>query len=225
MDERQHTLAQQLAGAGRQLERAGLVAWRAGNLSARHTDGSIVTTPSGARKGSLPPAALVWLNAQGAALHPHAARPSSEIKIHLAIYDACPEARAVVHAHPIQATALGLLPAPLRLAITAEAAATLGPVARVPYLRPGAQPLADAIGRAAPRARVILMRQHGAVTWGASLDEALGLMEALEHVASIWLATARVMHPPPTLADDEVHALRHHAGVLAGPAEVIEIDA
>lgn len=75
-------------------------------------------------------------------------QPSSELKVHLAVYAAKPEISAVVHAHPLYATALyraGRLP---QTALLMEAAESLGAVPLVPFIDHGTQALADAVGRA-----------------------------------------------------------------------------
>jgi L-fuculose-phosphate aldolase len=214
-------LQRALVEAGDALAAAGLVAGSAGNLSARARSGRVVCTPSGASVAGLTPGKLVTLTPEGKPLRADQ-RPSSEVGAHLAIYVAAPSAAAVVHAHPIAATALSLADPTPDLRVTAEGAATLGLVARVAYLRPGRPPLADACGRAAALgARAILMRHHGAICWGASLDEALARMLALEHVARIVAAAPGAARLPAA----EVAALREAVGLPgAGGVGGVEVE-
>ena len=84
--------------------------------------------------------------------------PSSELRVHLGIYAAFPETRAVVHGH--------VLPP--------EGAA---PVA--PYAPEGSQELADNVVAAmASGAALVVMERHGTVARGATLEEALATSSA-----------------------------------------------
>ncbi len=220
MNEDPLALQRALIEAGDALAASGLVAGAAGNLSARRASGRVVCTPSGSSVAGLGLGQLVTLDPGGRPLRADQ-RPSSEVGAHLAIYAAAPGALAVVHAHPVAATALGMSRDLPDLCVTAEGAATIGLLARVPYLRPGLAPLAQACGRAAALgARAILMRHHGAICWGASLDEALGRMLALEHVARI----VRAAPDAPRLTPEEVAALREGAGLPgAGGVACVEV--
>lgn len=209
------------------LERAGLIAGAAGNVSVRLSDQRVRATPSGRIKSSLVPEELVELGLDGRPLG--GGRPSSEIAVHLAIYEAAEWARAVVHAHPPVATALASTHSssqPLSFCVTAEGAASIGPVALTPYLRPGGQAIARVCAEGVVAgARVVLMRQHGAVSVGADLEEALARMASLEHVARI-VAQARGLGRVELLPDEEVAALRRGAGLEArAPAGVFEVGA
>jgi len=185
--------------------------------------GRILTTPAGGRKSSLMPEDLLVVDGTGQVLHGDGA-PSSEMPMHLAIYAELPEARAVVHAHPIVASAMAAQAGPLSFCLTAEGSAVLGPVARVPYVRPGTSALGVAVGRACHHAHAILLANHGAVAWDHSVDEALMRMQTLEHVARV-VSAARLLGAPTWLPDFEVRALREVEGDSPeSPVEVIEVD-
>ena len=96
------TLLDALLDAGRRLHAAGLLAASDGNLSVRLPNGLIAMTPSGVPKARLRREDLAHLTLEGEVVAGH---PSSERAMHLAIYRAVPEARAVVHAHPPTAIA------------------------------------------------------------------------------------------------------------------------
>lgn len=212
-----------LVEAGKVLARAGLNAGFSGNLSVRLPGGDVLVTPSGGRKGALRAEDMVRLRACGTPVEGEEGRVSSELPLHLAIYAACPGVGAVVHAHPIAATAIGLVDRPVNLCLTAEAAALLGPTVRVPYIRPGTSALGEAVARAAALGPTLLLAHHGAVTTGASLDEATARMETLEHVCRVWMAAdaANALVPLP---DAEVCALREMFGFdPALPVPVIDL--
>lgn len=195
------------------LARAGMIAGTSGNVSTRISDEMLLTTPAGRSKGRLSADELVRLYRDGRVVDEATSRVSSEIKMHLALYAAVPWVGGVVHAHPVHATALTFFNERVDLCITAEGAAAVGPVARVPYVTPGSKELAVLVAAAAASgARAILLENHGAVTIGETLEEALYRLESLEHVSKLWV-TLRAQDALAHLPVTEVQALRAKAGL------------
>lgn len=173
----------ELCRAARTISAQGLIVAASGNLSFLSGD-SVWATPRGTRKGELGPESLCHCRRLSRGQWEISPQASSEIAMHLAIYDTMADARAVVHAHPIVATVLGAMRPVPSFALTIEGGACLGPISVVNYIRPGGQSLANAVAAAVGcGSRVVLLTHHGAVTWGDSIEEALNLMETLEHVA------------------------------------------
>jgi len=112
---------------------------------------------------------------------------STEGWMHLAMYRARPSIGAVVHAHPVTVTALGIVEQAPSLAITGEGAAFVGPIATVEWFIPGTEALATAVGKVASWSDSIILRHHGAVTAGVSLEEAFARMQSFEQVAQIYV--------------------------------------
>lgn len=162
-------------------EQGFVCAWD-GNVSLRVGE-HILVTPTHLCKGDVRVEDLIVVDRAGRQLFGER-RPSSELKVHLAVYAAKPEISAVVHSHPLYATALyraGRLP---QTALLMEAAESLGAVPLVPFIDHGTQALADAVGRAmAPEVRACVLESHGTVTCGRSLEEAYFLTESLERLA------------------------------------------
>lgn len=162
-------------------EQGFVCAWD-GNVSLRVGE-HILVTPTHLCKGDVRVEDLIVVDRAGRQLFGER-RPSSELKVHLAVYAAKPEISVVVHAHPLYATALyraGRLP---QTALLMEAAESLGAVPLVPFIDHGTQALADAVGRAMrPEVRACVLERHGAVTCGRSLEEAYFLTESLERLA------------------------------------------
>jgi L-fuculose-phosphate aldolase len=199
-------LRRALCDAARALYERGHNAPGDGNLSARRPGGGLLCTPSGAHKGRLEPGAIVALDDAGAPLDP-GQRPSSELRMHLAIYGARADVAAIAHAHSPHAVALtlaglGLEPPPLP-----ELVFTLGRVPTVPYASPTTSGVADAVLPYARTCDAFLLERHGPVALGASLDEALLRLEVVEHTAKIWLL-ARLAGGAAPLDDAEVARLR-----------------
>ena len=200
-------ILQSLCEACRRLHDRNLLAAGDGNLSARLPDGRIAMTPAGVAKAWITPRDFTFLQLDGTILR---GKPSSERLMHLAIYEACPEARVVVHAHPPMAIAWTLARPELK-ALPSEALPEVilgaGTIPIVPYARPGTAALAEGLRPFLPNHRLMVMARHGAVCWGEDAAEAAGGIERLEHVAQILKAAVELGGPLP-LDGEELEALR-----------------
>lgn len=172
------------------LDLRGLIAGGEGNLSARLRTGLIAITPSGIRKASVRERDLLTVSDHGVLKtgRPSGARPSSEMPMHLAIYAARPDVRAIVHAHPPAATGFAVAGRTLPRGVLAELDDVLGDVPLAPFHRPGSGELGRAVATVLANANVALLAHHGAVAVGPTVDAALNLMESLEQAARIVLA-------------------------------------
>ncbi len=205
------TLVERLIAAGRRLDALGLVPARDGNLSARLPAGRrdpgdrVLVTATGVRKRELTPSDIAEVTLEGRPVG--RARPSTELGMHLAIYRIRPEARAVVHAHPPVAVGFASAGLGLTECLMPEVAVALGGVPLTPYATPGTPEVEAAIAGAARTHDAFLLANHGAVTLGTSVDQALDRMETLEHFARIALV-ARLLGGPRPLGEAEVAALQ-----------------
>jgi L-fuculose-phosphate aldolase len=190
-DPRFGQLGWQIIRAGRRLGRGGLIAAAEGNVSAVTAEGALVITRAGTRKDELTPNDLLVLDTDGAVLVGEGL-PSTELALHLAAYASCPEARAVIHAHPIAATAFAATEQSPEWRALAESLASLGPVQLVPYARPGTPAMGESLSSAIGNARVLLLAHHGALTIGASVEQALQRMELLERLCAIHCVSAAI---------------------------------
>jgi L-fuculose-phosphate aldolase len=115
--------------------------------------------------------------------------PSSELAMHLLIYQRRPDINAVCHAHPPTATGYAAAGVPLNKAILSELVITLGCVPVAKYGTPGTEELTDAIEPLVQSYDAILMANHGVVTYGQDLLTAFFRMETTEHFARVTLVT------------------------------------
>jgi len=210
--------AAEIAATGRRLYERGILASFEGNVSIRLPGGGLVTTPSGAHKGRLDAAAMVRLDATGAATA--GVSPSSELPMHLAIYQERDDVRAIVHAHPPIATGYAVAGRELPRAALAEIVTMLGCVPIADYGAPSTRALADSVREPVQTFDVLLLANHGAVTVGNSLEEAAERMVQLEHFAHIALVAhllggARTFTPQQV---QEISRLREQAGAPPVPA-------
>ena len=190
----------------RRLYERGLVAGPDGNVSVRQEDGSILVTPSGLSKVDVTPDDLVVVTLDGRVLEGRHA-PSSELRMHLRIYQRRPDVHAVVHAHPPAATGFAVAGEAFVAPVLPEVILQLGEVPLVPYATPGSDALADAFEPFLASHDGFLMANHGATTVAPTLTTALQRMESLEHGARILLA-ARALGRVNELSAADVRSLR-----------------
>jgi len=197
-----------------ELYAAGLITATGGNASVRGPGGDdLWITPSQFFKGRLRVEQLVRLDLDGTPLDAGALSPSSERLMHCAIYRARPDAHAVVHAHAPFATILADTGLPFP-PISTEAA-FLGDIPRVPFLMPGTDDLARAVGEAARTSWAVLMVNHGLVVAGRTLRRAADMAEIIDRTAQVIVGCHAVGRPPSTLPDEVVHALQAMGDLLA----------
>ena len=190
----------------RRLYERGLVAGPDGNVSVRQEDGSILVTPSGLSKVDVTPDDLVVVTLDGRVREGRHA-PSSELRMHLRIYQRRPDVHAVVHAHPPAATGFAVAGEAFVAPVLPEVILQLGEVPLVPYATPGSDALADAFEPFLASHDGFLMANHGATTVAPTLTTALQRMESLEHGARILLA-ARALGRVNELSAADVRSLR-----------------
>jgi phosphoglycerate dehydrogenase-like enzyme/sugar (pentulose or hexulose) kinase/ribulose-5-phosphate 4-epimerase/fuculose-1-phosphate aldolase len=192
----------------------GLVTATGGNLSVRIPGrDELWITPSQLFKGDLRPELMVRIDLQGRPLDEGTRAPSSERLIHCAIYRARSEAGAVIHAHAPHATILANTDLPF-LPISTEAA-FFGNIPRVPFIMPGTEALAKAVGEAAQQEWAVLLRNHGLIVAGRSLRRAADSVEIIERSAEVILGCYAVGREPPVLPAEAVRTLRRMGDLMA----------
>lgn len=161
-----------------------------GNISMRVADGTILMTPSGWHKGFLTPDLMAQVTLDGEMLK---GTPSSEIAMHLEVYRKCPEAKAVIHAHPPHAIAWSIAHPELKelpAECMSEVILAVGRIPIAPFAMPGTAEMATHIRDLLPDHRVMVLARHGALSWGESLPEAFVGMERIESAAEILFRAA-----------------------------------
>ena len=201
---------------GRRLWTRGFVASNDGNISIRLDDERILTTPKSVSKGFMTPDMCVTTDLAGKKIA-GARAPSSELLMHLAVYEQRPDVRAVVHAHPPKATGFAVAGIPLDRAVLAEVITTLGSIPIAEYGTPSTHELPDAVRKYIKAHDGLLLANHGALTVGGEPFNAYYKMETIEHFAHISLA-ARLLGREHVLSRDEVlrlQGLRGSYGIAA----------
>jgi len=210
-------IKEQMCEIGRRIWQRGFCAGNEGNHSVRLGDDRFLCTPSGMSKGFLEPDDLVVVDqdGQGVFFSSRGRTPTSEIKVHLAIYSHRPDVQAVIHSHPPHATAFAIAGEPIPQGIHPEAELFLGSVPTAPYATPATQAAADTVASVlAPQTRAVVMASHGVVTFSDSLMDAYHKLEILDAYCRL-LLLARPLGGGKTLAPallDELNDLRRKFG-------------
>jgi L-fuculose-phosphate aldolase len=175
-----------------ELSRAGLVVGTAGNVSVREGD-LVAVTPSGVRYAGLR-ADLVGVHRLDGTPVEAPLAPTSELPLHLAVYAARPEVRAIVHTHSPAATALSTLVDEVP-AVHYYTELFGGPVRVAPYATYGTEELARNVVQALRDRTACLMGNHGAVNVGPDLAAAHEKSGYLEWLCDVYLRAAAAGTP------------------------------
>ena len=112
---------------------------------------------------------------------------TSEIGMHLAVYRSRADVGAVIHSHPPIAKAFTCAGRALDDMLCQEAAMTLGAVPLARYATTGTSEVAASLVPHLSNHDAILMANHGAISYGTTLIEAMLKMETVEHIAHVSL--------------------------------------
>jgi len=198
--DRELALRGEVIAAALEMNRLDLNRGKAGNVSARHQDGFLIT-PSALPYDETTPDDLIFMTLGGEA---HGARtPSSEWRFHRDLYRARDDVGAVVHTHPPFATALachgrGIPPFHYMVAIAGGR-----DIRCAPYATFGTQELSTLALGAMEGRNACLLAHLGLITVGAALKPALALSVEVETLAKMYLRALQ-LGDPPILPDDEM---------------------
>lgn len=186
----------QLVREANRLQPLGLATGTSGNLSVRVAGGMLIT-PSGIAYETLRPEDIVDVRftGPGSAEWDHPLDPSSEWLMHQAVYQARPEAGAVVHGHPTYATVLaiqGLEIPPLHYMIAAAGGAT---IRCAPYFTYGTPELSRAAVAALEGRKACLLAHHGLLAFERDLARAMWLAGEVETLAQQMLMCLQLGGP------------------------------
>ena len=183
---------------GRRLYERAYVAANDGNISCLVAPGQIWTSPTGVSKGYMTEAMLVKVDS-GCHVLEGTWQPSSELMMHLQVYQEDPDVRAVIHAHSPVATAFACAGIPLDQPILAEAMTMLGTIPVATYAAAGTTLLAKSVAPYIKGHTGVLLENHGVLAWGSSLSEALYRIERIEYYANLMMLTGYLPQPPKHL--------------------------
>ena len=198
-------LRKDIVEVGRRIWLRGYVASNDGNITARIGQDEFLTTPTGVSKGFMTPEMIVKVNGQGEVISGEL-KPSSEIKMHLGVYQSRPDVMAIAHAHPPISTAFAVTGQSLSKYVLPEVIIALGQVPLTEYGTPSTEEIPQAISKYLADHDAFLLENHGALTLGTDVYNAYYKMETMEHFATITLA-ARQLGGERELSREQVEKL------------------
>jgi len=183
MGNRRDYLVENIVKICQKLDSKGFVANHDGNISVRFGD-YLLATPTAESKSAINSDMIISIDMDGKKIN-GIGNPFSEIKLHIAAYNARKDAKAVVHAHPPFATARGLIDKPLR-PVLPEAIVSIGDIIPVtPFAMPGDPENDYIITDALHNSDVFMMPGNGVLTIGDDIEQAYLRLELVEHLAKI----------------------------------------
>lgn len=203
----EYEVRKQMCDIGERVYNRGMVAANDGNFSVKISQNEILCTPTGVSKGFMTPSMICKVDAKGNVISTDGKHsPSSEVKMHLRVYEERPDVTAVVHAHPMYGTAHAIAGIPLIKQIMPESTIFLGEVPIAKYGLPSTPEIPDSLEPFLQSHDAVLLENHGALTWGPDLMAAYFKMEGLEFYAQLSY-TAQMLGGAKELPTNEVQRL------------------
>ena len=197
----------QICEIGKRIYDKGFCAANDGNISVKIAPNAFLCSPTGVSKGFMTPDMICKVDNTGKVLQAkNNLRPSSEMKMHLRVYDERPDVNAVVHAHPPYATSHAIVGLPLTEPIMPEAIITLGCVPIAEYGTPSTDEIPNAVAKYLQHYDAVLLENHGALSYSVDLMQAYFKMESLEFYAQL-LFISKMLGKPQELDQQKVSRL------------------
>jgi L-fuculose-phosphate aldolase len=157
-------------------------------------------------KGDMEPADICLADLDGNILAGDRSR-TSELLLHLEIYKANAQARAVVHCHPPYATAFAMTGTAPPNGLISEYEMFVGPVAVAPYETPGTQAFAETVIPFVEEHNTILLTNHGVVCWSDTATHAEWLVEIVETYCKKYLIAKQIGEPLKFIPDSKIEEI------------------
>lgn len=212
----------EICAAGRKLWMRQYVDGNGGNISFRLGPNAVLCTPTLVSKFDLTPDDICLVDLDGNQLAGSKQR-SSELLLHLEIYKAVPNAKAVVHCHPPHATAYaitGCLPPNL---IIPEFEVIVGNIAVAPYETPGTKAFAETVLPYVKNHNTMLLANHGIVCWADTVTRAEWCAEVLDTYCWTLMLAAQLGAPILRISEErgaDLRALRKKLGLPEFPLDM-----
>ncbi len=181
-----HRLKQEICEIGDRIYKRGFAAANDGNITYRVGENEVLCTPTMHCKGFLKPDDICTVNMEGQQTAGRKQR-SSEALLHLEIMKARPDVKSVVHCHPPHATAFAVAREPIPQCVLPEVEVFLGDVPITKYETPGGKQFAETILPFVQKTNVIILANHGTVSYGETVERAYWWTEILDAYCRILL--------------------------------------
>lgn len=190
----------QIVKWGKELYTRGLINGSGGNISIRMEADTVLSTPSGWSLGHLTPESISKTTIKGELIK--GLKPTKELPLHLAVYEARPDMAAVVHTHSIYAVAYGctMEPGQIMAPYVPSLVAKVGMVRLTPFRMPASRELGEVVAEGIASSQAVLLENHGVVAVGKTLEAAVGAAFEVEDNARIYfLSGAKARRLPETV--------------------------
>ena len=194
-------LSQKIIDTCLEMTRLGLNQGTAGNISVRYGDGMLIT-PTGTPYELMKPENIVYVDKNGK--HEDGKLPSSEWQFHLAVYEARPDADAVVHNHAVNCAAVSILEKDIPPFHYMIAVGGTDHIPCVPYATFGTHQLAEYVKQGIVKSKAILLAHHGLIACGGNLDKALWLAQEVEVLAEWYIKLLATKLEIPLLNQEQM---------------------
>lgn len=174
-----HQIKKDICEIGQRIYNKGFAAANDGNITVRISENEVLCTPTMHSKGFLKPDDISSIDMTGKQISGRKKR-SSEALLHLEIYKQRPDIKSVVHCHPPHATAFAIAREPIPQCVLPEVEVFLGDVPITRYETPGGQAFADTIIPFVDKCNVMILANHGTVSFGENVERAYWWTEILD---------------------------------------------
>jgi L-fuculose-phosphate aldolase len=212
-------LKRDIVEVGKRLYNKGFVASNDGNISIRLPNDEVLITPTGVSKGYMSESDILKVSMSGEVISGHL-KPTSEIKMHLAVYRKRPDVKAIVHAHPPKATAFAVAGIGFDKITLPEVVFSLGSISLAEYGTPTTHEVPEAVEKHIVKSDALLLANHGALTVGTDAFDAYYKMETLEHFSSISLY-ARILGGERALNEEQTRELFRIRSKVYGKSDLV----
>lgn len=186
-----HRMKQEICDIGDRMYKKGFTAANEGNISCRVSENEVLCTPTMQSKGFLKPDDICLIDMHGNQIAGHKKR-STEALLHLEIMKARPDVNSVVHCHPPHATAFAVAREPIPHGIHPEVELFLGEVPTARYETPGGEALAETVLPFVHDSNVVVLANHGTVSYAESVERAYWWTEILDAYCRILILAKQV---------------------------------
>jgi len=169
---------------GKRMYDKGYVVASEGNMSIRLGDTKILVTPGGKNKGRLKQNDLVLVDLKGKKISGNL-KPSSELLMHLFVYQKRKDVNAAVHAHPPYSLAFASAHLPLAQSLLPEVIMFLGEIPLASYATPTTEEVPLSLSPFIEEHNAFLLENHGVLALGKDIFEAYSRLEMVEHLAKV----------------------------------------
>ncbi|MCE9547935.1 MAG: class II aldolase/adducin family protein [Planctomycetia bacterium] len=181
-----HAIKLEICDIGRRIYSKNFAAANDGNITYRLSDNEVLCTPTMHSKGFLKPDDICLIDMKGNQIAGRKKR-SSEALLHLQIYKERPDVKSVVHCHPPHATAFAIAREPIPQCVLPEVEVFLGDVPITRYETPGSQAFADTIIPVVKKTNVVILANHGTISFGETVERAYWWTEILDAYCNMLL--------------------------------------